>query len=193
MVERISALAGAAVARQVGTVGQAGPGVRLSERRIGRLWQIAAWPERLGAVGAFGATLVGVSEAPGPGRSLAGPGGRLIRTEPLKWLVERAEGADAPALAIEDGSVLDLSHARTLIRVEGSAAPEVMARLVSADLRPQSFGEGAVALSSAHGVGITVLRRGTGYDLLVFRSFALSLWEQLAEIGAQFGCALAEG
>lgn len=191
MVERVSALEGHLGPRQVGTVGEAGAGVLLSERRIGSLWQIAAWPDRLAAVGAQAAALAGVAKAPGPGRSEAGPTGRLIRLEPLKWLLERGEGAPAPELDLADGTVLDLSHARTQIRVEGSAASELIARLVAIDTRAGKFAEGAVAQTAYHGVGITLIRRGAGYDLLVLRSFALTLWEELAEIGAQFGCEIA--
>lgn len=191
MVERVSALAGHVGPGRLGTVGRAGAGVLLSERRIGSLWQLAAWPDRLEAVGAAAATLAGLREAPGFGRSESGTGGRLIRTEALKWLLERPEGSAPPALDIADGTVLDLTHARTQIRIEGSAAGEVVSRLVAIDIRPKAFPDGAVAVTSAHGVGLTLIRRGAGFDALVLRSFALTMWQQIGEIAAQFGCELA--
>ncbi|MEL6218621.1 MAG: sarcosine oxidase subunit gamma family protein [Pseudomonadota bacterium] len=191
MVERVSALEGHHGSRRVGSVGKVGAGVVLSEQRIGSLWQLASWPDRLNAVGAAAAQLAGVEKAPAPGRVAVGSHGRLIRVEALKWLLERPEGAEDPSLPIENGTVLDLSHARTLIRIEGSAASELITRLVAIDIRPVEFPEGAAAQTAYHGVGLTLIRRGKGFDILVFRSFALTLWEELAEIGAQFGCEIA--
>ncbi|GMG84061.1 hypothetical protein LNKW23_32750 [Paralimibaculum aggregatum] len=190
MVERVSALAGHLAPRQLGIVGAGGPGLTLSERRLSSLWQIGAWPGRVGAVGAVVAAAAGTEAAPKPGRAATGGAAAALRTEALKWLLLSEAPAPAlarPEVAGEDGTVLELSHARTVIRVAGSARGELMARLLPLDLRPGRFGAGQVAVSAMHGVGMIVLGREEALDLLVLRSFALTAWEQLLETGAQFG------
>lgn len=191
MVERVSALAGHTAPTRFGLIGPEGPGVRLSERRLESLWLIAAWPDRLGPTGAAAAKAAGVKAAPGPGTSATGQGGTLLRIEPLKWLLISEAETPRPALDPADGTVLELGHARTVIHVAGPRAAELMSRLVPLDLRPGRFPEGAVAGTVLHHVGVTVLAREGGYDILVLRSFGLALWELLLETAAQFGAEIA--
>jgi len=187
MPERVSALAGHTKPRQLGLIGSEGPGVRLSERRIESLWQIAAWAKRMDRAAGAAAGAAGADAAPGPGQSCAGEHGTLLRTEPLKWLLIGTRPLTRPAIEAEDGVALDLSHARTVIRIEGRALPELMARMVPLDLRPRAFPEGRVASSGLHHMGVTIHRRGDGIDLYALRSFGLSVWEHLIESAEQFG------
>jgi heterotetrameric sarcosine oxidase gamma subunit len=187
MVERASALEGHNAPRQFGLVGPGGPGIRLSERHLTSLWLIAAWPERLAETGAAAAKAAGVDTAPGPGSSAAGTGGTLLRIEPLKWLLASEDEIARPALVATDGTVLELSHARTVIHVSGSAALDLMARMVPLDLRPAAFPEGSVANTGLHHVGVTIAARDGGFDIYVLRSFGLAVWEILVLSAAQFG------
>jgi sarcosine oxidase subunit gamma len=187
MVERASALEGHTAPRQFGLVGSGGPGISLSERHIASAWLVAAWPQRLAATGAALALAAGVAAAPGPGASATGRGGTLLRVEPLKWLlISESEIADPPIDAA-DGTVLDLSHARTVIHVAGPKVIELMARMVPIDLRLSSFTEGSVANTALHHIGVTILARGGGFDILVLRSFGLAIWDILIDSAAQFG------
>lgn len=187
MPERISSLSHACAPRVVGPVGEAGPGIRLGERRIGSLWQVSAWPDRMDAAGKAAAAAATCRTAPKPGGSATGKTATLMRVEPLKWWLLSEDEAPRPALDPHDGTLLDLSHARTAIRIEGSQADALMARLLPLDLRPAVFPEGAVASSGLHHVGVTVLARSGGFDLFVPQSFALSLFEHITHIAAQFG------
>ena len=166
---------------------RAEPGIRLSERQPGSVWQVTAWPDRLDEAGSAAAAAAGVEAYPGPGRAALGDGTVLMRTEPLRWLlIAEAELAE-PDVAAEAGTVLDLGHARTILRIEGPDAAALMARLAPLDFRPRSFPDGAVATSAVHHVAVTVLARDDGYDLFAFRSFGLSLFEHVAETAEQFG------
>ena len=133
----------------------------------------------------------GVDAAPGPGASATGPGGTLLRIEPLKWLLISEDEIDAPALDAADGTVLELSHARTVIHVSGPKALDLMARMVPLDLRPATFPEGSVASTGLHHMGVTILARDGGFDILVLRSFGLALWETLVDSASQFGAEIA--
>lgn len=188
MVERASALDGHTEPRRFGLVDADGPGIRLAERRLQSAWLIAAWPDRLDRAGAVAAQAAGVDAAPGPGLSATGEGGTLMRVEPLKWLMVSEREVPRPALESDDGTVLDLGHARTVIHVSGPRAVELMARMVPLDLRPAHFADGAVAASVLHHVGVTILARDGGFDVFALRSFGLAVWEALADAAAQFGC-----
>lgn len=187
MVERVSALAGHAAPTHFGLIGPEGPGVRLAERRLASIWLVAAWPGRLGQAGAAVARAAGIEAAPGPGASATGAVGTCLRIEPLKWLLLGEREIARPVLDAADGTVLELGHARTVIHVSGRRAAELMARMVPLDLRPAKFPEGSVASSALHHVGVAVLARGGGFDVLVPRSFGLAVWEVLVESAAQFG------
>jgi sarcosine oxidase subunit gamma len=187
MVERASSLEGHNAPRQFGLIGPGGPGIHLGERHLASAWLIAAWPERLAATGAAAAAAAGVDAAPGPGASATGPGGTLLRAEPLKWLLISADELARPALDVADGTVLELSHARTVIHVSGPKVLDLMARMVPLDLRTAAFPEGSVANTGLHHLGVTLLARDGGFDILVLRSFGLAVWEILIESAAQFG------
>ncbi len=187
MVERASALAGHNAPRQFGLTGASGPGIRLSERPLASLWLIAAWPERLAETGIAAAKAAGVDAAPGPGACVTGPGGALLRAEPLKWLLASEDEIARPALDAANGTVLDLGHARTVIHVSGPNALDLMARMVPLDLRPAAFPEGSVANTGLHHVGVTIAARDGGFDIFVLRSFGLAVWEMLTLSAAQFG------
>jgi heterotetrameric sarcosine oxidase gamma subunit len=191
MVERASALEGHNAPRRFGPINASGPGVRLSERHLANAWLIAAWPERLVEAGAVAASAADVDAAPGPGASATGPGGTLLRTEPLKWLLVSEADTPRPSLDEADGTVLELSHARTVIHVAGPRALDLMARMVPLDLRPRVFPDGAVASTILHHLGVTLLARDGGFDILVLRSFGLAVWETLIESAAQFGAEIA--
>jgi len=187
MVERASALEGHNAPHKFGLVGAGGPTITLTERPITSVWLIAGWPDRLAAAGKAAAKAAGVPAAPGPGASATGPGGTLLRTEPLKWLLVGEGDIPRPALDEADGAVLELGHARTVIHVAGPRAAELMARMVPVDLRPAKFAEGAVASTTLHHLGVTIMARADGYDIFVLRSFGLAVWEHLVDAAAQFG------
>lgn len=187
MVERASALEDHNAPRQFGLIGSGGPGIQLGERHIASAWLIAAWPERLVETGAAVATAVGVAAAPGPGASATGPGGTLLRTEPLKWLLISENEIARPSLDAANGTVLELSHSRTVIHVSGPKAQDLMARMVPLDLRLSKFPEGAVTNTALHHLGVTILARNGGFDIMVLRSFGLAIWDILIDSAAQFG------
>jgi len=182
MAERTSALAGYC---RPGLYGQPGePGVHLQEVPELLLHQIAAWPQTLGTVGAQVAQALGVPSAPGPGQVTTTTGGTILRVEPLKWWIH---GAQAPKLTPADGSVLELSHSRTQLRVSGPEAQVCLNRLLPIDLRNDACPVGTIASTAMHHVGITVWHSKEGFELFLPRGFALSLGEVLLETALQFG------
>lgn len=124
MLEQLSALAAHYHTGSAGYIGADGPGVTLREIRDAGLWQISAWPETMDTVGATLAKRVGADAAPGPLQSTAGAKGTLLRVQPLVWWLTRADAAtarEAREIDAEQGTSLDLSHSRTVIRIEGKS------------------------------------------------------------------------
>lgn len=182
MAERESALSGH---YKTGRFGESGaPGVILGEVPVAVLNQIAAWPDTVDGVGARAAEAAGVDAPPGPGAATAGDRGAVLRVEPLKWWLY---GVAAPAVDPAEGATLDLTHARTQVRVTGPRARECLNRLVPLDLRDGPFPVDSVAATGMHHVGITLWRSRDGYELFLPRGFAVSLWEALFDTAEQFG------
>src|SRR3546814_8163491 len=106
----------------------------------------------------------------------------------VRWL-----GALRTALVGMAATVLDLSDARTVIRLAGFGAPDVLARGCSLDLHPRSFAPGAVAQSTIAKAGVILHQvdgpereGGPVYDIYVARSFAEYLWLWLADAAAEY-------
>jgi len=163
-------------------------GVTLSEVGSFSLTQFSAWPETLEQAGKDAARLAGCKTAPGPGQSAEGAKGTLMRTEPLKWwLIGRETQAEQPALSAEGAIPLDLSSSRTWLRVSGPEAAGLLNRFLPLNLSDAAFPPGTCASSAIHHIGVTLWRDEEGFNLLLPRSFAASLWEMLLESAAQFG------
>ncbi len=84
--------------------------------------------------------------------------------------------------------VTELGHSRTIIRVSGPNARELIARFLAIDLDPAVFPAGRVTAAGLHGLGVTLHHVSDGtYDLYLPRTFALSLFEGIVEIAEQWG------
>jgi heterotetrameric sarcosine oxidase gamma subunit len=186
MAEARSALKGQLAPGHFGRVGATG--VTLSEVGSFGLVQVSAWPESLLAIGKEAARLAGCDEAPGPGQATAGANGTLLRVDPLKWwLISRQSPATRLFLAAGDGAVLDLSSSRTWVTLSGPDAAGLLNRFLPLDLSDRAFPPGSSASTAFHHIGVTLWRDDEGFNLLLPRSFAASLWEMLTESAAQFG------
>lgn len=169
-----------------------GRGVEIAPCPRGSLWQVACWPETFHEVGKALAMACGCPE-PAPGHFSAATGGRrLIRVEPLKWWVAGPNGADCPLeLTPDQGAVLDMGHDQAAISVTGPAARDVLARMVSIDLRERAFPTGSFATTHMHHMITRVLRDdpdgSLGYEIWVMRSYAGDLAELAASHARRLG------
>ena len=174
-----------------GATGDAG--VILGEVRVKTVLQFAAWPETMSKMGkqaskAAGVKSAGVKSMPGISRLIRSGDINLLRVEPLKWwLVTPQALMDMPEVDAETGAVLDLSHARTWITIKGSAAENLLSNFLPIDWRQGHFGDDQVASSAMHHVGVTVWRGEDGFNMLVPRSFAGSIWQLLEDSAHQYG------
>ena len=85
-------------------------------------------------------------------------------------------------------SAVEQTGSRARIGVSGPGAEALLARGVGADLHPSRFGQGASAPMLFGRIGIVLARLGgERWEILVPRSYALSLWEELLEAGRSIG------
>ena len=167
---------------------EASVGITLSEVTAFSMLQLSAWPHSLQALAREAACIAASDTAPLPGLAIEGGNGTLMRIEPLKWwLLSRSAVAEPTSVAAENGAVLDLSSSRTWITLRGPQAADLLNRFLPLNLSDRAFPPGAVASTAFHHVGVTLWRDRDGFNLLLPRSFAATLWEMLTASAAQFG------
>jgi len=121
-------------------------------------------------------------------------GVRVMWAGPDQYYVQgtsKAEGVLARELSKQLAglaSVVDQSHGRLTLRIEGPKARDVLAKGTPVDLHPAEFPVGKSALTQMAHVGIHLTRVETdAYELSLFRGFSESFWEWLTEMSLEFG------
>ena len=166
-----------------------GPGVVLAECRPRSMVQLNGAPEPGVLAGALGATAADVTsnrrfEAGAVSYAWNGPGQWLAESEERqpRELIDHVESA----LRAHGASTTDLSHARTVVRVSGPAATDLLAKLCPIDIEAMRPGDSAVTLAGP--LNVQVVKTGDAeFRLYVFRSFGLAMWEMLRDEAAEFG------
>ena len=195
LARRRSALDGHVVPGRHGASEPAEPGVVLAERPPAALVQVngVADPEALAGLLAR----LCAEGAARPRRGVSGEGGELLWTGAEQWwLVFRGHAMSAgevrELLDAPDATTLDLGHARTCIRVSGPMARELLAKGCPLDVDGLDAGDCASTRLGPYNV-VLYCRPGGDFDLHVFRSFGLALWEWLLDEAAEFGCEVRHG
>jgi heterotetrameric sarcosine oxidase gamma subunit len=85
-------------------------------------------------------------------------------------------------------TVSDQSHGRMIIRIAGPSARQALAKGTPVDLHQDKFPIGKSAVTQMAHVGVHLTRTGENtFELSVFRGFAESFWEWLAQQAEEFG------
>lgn len=190
MVEIVSPL-GAAYRPGVHGNRSAGSAVTLSEIMPGSIVEIAAWPGTHGAVlEALARQGFRLDDAPAAG--VVTENGRAFRFARRRVLaVSQAEGLAETLLgdiAVETATLVDLSHGRTAIAVEGPKSEWVLAKLFALDFSPQGFPVGRGVASAHHDIFALIQRTAPErFELYVYRSFARSFWTLLGSSASDVG------
>jgi methylglutamate dehydrogenase subunit D len=168
------------------------PGVVLTETRAGSIVQVSAWPGKDAAILAAISQAAGlpIADTPRAG-ALSGPRSGF-GIGPGQWLiVDQAEGLAeklASAIDIETGTVTDLSHGRTALRVSGPKAEWVLAKFFAIDFSLPAFPVQAGCATAHHDIFAHIQRTaGDAFDLYVFRSFARAFWTALTHAAEEVG------
>ena len=186
-----SALAGLAVPGRYGKQGGE-PGVTIAERLGLGLATVAARkgvPLRAAVKASYGVDLPDDSTVvPGPEVSFVGygPGQWLAVSETLRNdSLAKELGQSLKGLA----SISDQSGGRTVLRLAGPRAREVLAKGLPIDLHPRAFvpGNATTSTISLMGVQLWQVDATPTYDIALFRSLSASFWRWLTGSAAEFG------
>lgn len=186
-----SALATVAVPGRYGRPGEAP--VRLSERRLA-LVELSLPASETAAVAAAFSQTFGL-ELPEPGRWNAAGTLAAVWIRPDTWYLSQPRGASselAERLASVAGpraAIVDQSSGKTLIRIAGPAARDILAKGCRVDLHPRVFGPGRAAATPMAQINVLIAQVDDKptYDLVVPSTFAQSFFEWLAVSAAEFG------
>ena len=142
--------------------------------------------------------------APLKPKAVTAGGSLLIWSGPDQFLALSPRDGLASPLASLAGplagaaSLSDQSDARALIRIAGPRARDVLAKFCSLDLDASVFPVGTAAATSVDHTAVTLWRGedtaggAATFNLLVFTSFAESLWHMMLEAGAAYGIEVGE-
>lgn len=183
----------ALVAGAYGAQGDAG--ISLTEIRNFDLVQVMARRGKTAVMSAAAKARFGVA-APETPKAVGTTDATLIWSGPDQFLVLSKGGKHSmEALApifTGPASLSDQSHARVLISVSGDKARAMLAKISSIDLHSDVFAIGAAAATSMDHTSVTLWRGGDRdgqavFNLLVFATFAESLWHTMLDSAAEYG------
>ena len=201
MLERRSALAAHPHAKPGERIGLATTGpaaVTLGEWRPVNILQISAFAASIEAAGTQLAETLGIA-LPAPNRWSGEPHRNLRAVAPGVWLAVGVEWAlpDAASLRArlaEAATVVDLSHARTALRISGSAATRALNQHCGLDLSDAQFPAGSATNTRFGHIGMTLARLDDKptLEVLVFRGYAEFVFDALIDGAREFGVVIGE-
>jgi heterotetrameric sarcosine oxidase gamma subunit len=182
--------------RQGAQSGQAG--IALSEVSDFSLVQVMARRGRWAKTAKAARAHYGVAAPDRPGATF-GKAATLVWSGPDQFFALTAgSGPAAPLAPLRDvfganASLSDQSGGRCHIRISGPRARDALAKVSSLDLHDTVFPVGAAAATSIDHTGVNLWRSADApdgspvYSLLVFTSFADSLWHTIVDAAAEYG------
>ncbi len=169
-----------------------GVDVILTETRPGSILQLAAWPGAEKQLIEAIRKVTGLALPDSAGGGISDGAQAVFGFAPGKFTViddvESLASAFAKVVTPAIGTVTDLSHGRTAIRIAGPKAEWVLAKFFAIDFALTAFPIGAGRSTTHHDVFAQIQRTGADqFDVYVFRSFARSFWKALCHASEEVG------
>jgi len=116
------------------------------------------------------------------------PGNSIGAGDALVWSVSPGEWTALGARP--EGDVIDLTHVRSMFRLTGVQAAELLNRICALDFSEGMFPDGAAGRTLVAGVVTELVRDDVGdapsYLILPSSSFGRYLWEVIEDAGGEF-------
>lgn len=172
-------------------------GLNMSEQTGFELVQVMARRGQRDATGQACLNAYGKTQPATP-QAIAADGATLVWSGPDQFLVLSPRGAalDKARMAFAGvASLSEQSDARALLRIAGPRARDMLAKICSLDLHPAAFPVGAAATTFIDHTAVNLWRAADAdgepvFHLLIFGTFAESLWHMLLDSGAEYGIAI---
>lgn len=176
-----------------------GAPVLIHERRL-EVVQVIARRERVDACAGAVAAATGI-RLRGPNRAIYRGDLVAVWIQPRNWLLLRpwtGEGTLRRAVLAacgENGSVVDQTGGKTVLRVSGRHARTALEKGCRVDLHPRAFAPGSAAVTPIAHVNVVLAQAGDApsYDLILPSTFAETFLEWLEMSAAEFGYEIAQG
>lgn len=175
-------------------------GVRLRAGTVPGLLQVSTWPAGVSALRAAIAIALGLRLDALPracGQAMPTPAGSLIMSGPEEFqlLIDTLGPSRADELRshipADVGSVIDLGHARSRIRIEGPHCLDTLSKLFALDLREAAWPAATVRLTGHHHVPCMAIRVAVdAFDLLVFTTYAFDQLATVVDAAMEYGFSL---
>jgi methylglutamate dehydrogenase subunit D len=167
-------------------------GVVLEETKPGSIVQLAAFPGEERSLINIISIATGLALPDGAGGGVSENGKAAFGFAPGRFLViDQDEGLGSrlkPAVPASAGTVTDLTHGRTSIRISGPSAEWVLAKFFAIDFSLPEFPEGAGRSTTHHDIFAQIQRTGPeSFEVYVFRSFARAFWTALCHASEEVG------
>ena len=124
------------------------------------------------------------------------PLGLLLRTGPHEFMLigigaQDVLGALRAHITPDIGAVLDLSHTRCRVHIEGAQAVATLGKLFALDFRESAFAVGRFKLTGHHHVPCSLHRLAKdSFDLYLLSTYANGQLESLVDAALEYGVAL---
>lgn len=169
-----------------------GAGVVIEEPKPGSIVQVAAFPGEERSLINTITIATGLALPDGAGGGVSENGRAAFGFAPGRFLVvDQDEGLGLrlkPAVPASAGTVTDLTHGRTAIRISGPSAEWVLAKFFAIDFSLPAFPQGAGRSTAHHDIFAQIQRTGPEcFDIYVFRSFARAFWQAVCHASEEVG------
>lgn len=186
-----SALTAVAIPGQRGRPG--GTPVRLAERQL-TLVEVSL-PASEAATAAAAVSQAFGLELPDPGRWTSTGLLAAVWIRPHTWYLSQPRGAGSglaeriASVAGPRAAIVDQSSGKTVLRISGPAARDVLAKGCRVDLHPRVFGPGRAAATAIAQISALIAQVDDKptFDLVVPSTFAQSFFEWLELSAAEYG------
>jgi sarcosine oxidase subunit gamma len=169
-----------------------GTQVTLTERFQLAICDVCAWPgaETKTANAIKRATKLALTKT----RDAVSEDAQAFRHAPGRWTVIAADPALPEVLskaAGDNATTVDLSHGRTVLRIDGRQSRQVLSKLFPIDFRSDYLPLEKGIATKHHEIFAHVQRVGDdAFDIIVFRSYARSFWHALGRASEEVGYAV---
>lgn len=166
-------------------------GVELSERFGVAICEMTCWPKMEKKAIAAVEKSVALSLTNKPNAGTVSERVQAFQHGPGRWTLIGTDPAMPDNLhkAIGDAATMvDLTHGRTVFRINGDQSRWVLSKLFAIDFADKSFGI-TDGLATKHHEFLTQIQRvdEQTFDLIVFRSLARAFWHSLQRASADIG------
>ena len=191
-IKRLSALDGQIESGRFGNL-KTGPGIFIKENHPLSIVQLETREPPAKDLLNVIKNLFNFDITPAPNTSSVSDKTRIIWTGPNRWLIVEPETRDLTSLVksqIKENSVsiVDLSHARSSIGIDGLMTRDLLLKGAAIDFHPEVFLINHCVQTTFFNLSALICCLDENrFNIFIARGFALDLWQKVQEAAEEFG------